>query len=66
MHAHCVLWVKNAPQYTVDDDSTVCNFIDQYVSCKIPDEDGTLKQLLMLLQQHKHSSYSRSLLAAKH
>ena len=58
-HAHCVLWVKDAPQYGVDDDSTVCNFIDQYVSCTIPDEDSTLKQLVMLLQQHKHSSYCR-------
>ena len=51
--------MKDAPQYGVDDDSAVCNFIDQYVSCKIPDEDSTLKQLVMLLQQHKHSSYCR-------
>ena len=26
--AHCVLWVIDAPQCGVDDDSTVCNFID--------------------------------------
>ena len=29
-HAHCVIWVKDAPEYGVDHDSKVCDFIDQY------------------------------------
>ena len=58
-HAHCVIWVKDAPEYGVDHDSEVCDFIDQYVSCKLPKEDGKLRELVLLLQQHKHSSYCK-------
>lgn len=43
----------------VSADSDMCNFIDQYVSCKIPEEDSKLRELVLLLQQHKHSSYCR-------
>ena len=58
-HAHCVMWVKDAPKYDVDDDSDVCAFIDQYISCAIPSQEGKLKELVQLLQQHKHSSYCK-------
>ena len=44
-HAHCVIWVKDAPEYGVDHDSQVCDFIDQYVSCKLPNQDGKLREL---------------------
>ena len=57
-HAHCIIWVKDAPEFGVDNDDDVCDFIDQYVSCKVPAEDGQLKDLV-LLQKHKHSSYCR-------
>ena len=55
-HAHCVIWVKDAPEFGVNSDADVCDFIDQYVSCKLPAEDGKLKELVFLLQKHKHSS----------
>ena len=58
-HAHCVIWVKDAPKYNESPDSVVCDFIDQHISCKLPPEDGKLKQLVLLLQQHKHSSYCK-------
>ena len=51
-HAHCVIWVKDAPEYGVDHDSEVCDFIDQYVSCKVPKENCKLKELVLLLQKH--------------
>ena len=51
-----MIWVKDAPEYGVDHDSQVCDFIDQYVSCKLPKEDG---KLVLLLQQHKHSCYCK-------
>ena len=35
-HAHCVLWVKDAPLSDVDKNSDICAFIDQYVTCAIP------------------------------
>ena len=58
-HVHCVLWVKDAPKYGVDSDEDVCAFIDQYVSCAIPADDCKLKELLLMVQQHRHSSYCK-------
>ena len=58
-HAHCVLWVKDAPKYGVDSDDDVCAFIDQYVSCAIPAVDCKLKELVLMVQQHRHSSYCK-------
>ena len=38
----------------------VCDFIDKYVSCGIPSEvEGDLRELVLLLQQHKHSTYCK-------
>ena len=54
-----MIWVRDAPEYGEDHNSVVCNFIDQYISCKVPKEDGKLKDLVLLLQKHKHSSYCR-------
>ena len=58
-HAHCVIWVKDAPEFGVNANDEVCAFIDQYVSCKLPGEDSKLKELVLLLQKHKHSSYCK-------
>ena len=58
-HAHCVIWEKDDPAFGVDNSDDVCDFIDQYVSCKVTAEDGKLKHLVLLLQKHKHSSYCR-------
>ena len=56
-HAHCVLWVKNAPKFGIDPDEDVCKFIDEYISCSIPNEECKLKELVLTLQKHKHSTY---------
>ena len=58
-HARCVLWVKDAPKYGVDSDEDVCAFIDQYVSCAIPAVDCKLKELVLMVQLHRHSSYCK-------
>ena len=58
-HAHCVLWIKDAPKYGIAMNADVCDFIDQYVSCAIPAEECKLKELVLSLQQHKHSSYCK-------
>ena len=58
-HAHCVLWVKDAIKYYIASHADVCDFIDQYVSCAIPAEECKLKELVLQLQQHKHSSYCK-------
>ena len=31
-HAHCLLWVKNAPKIDKDPDDVVCAFIDKYIT----------------------------------
>ena len=57
-HAHTVIWIKDAPKYGVDDDDKVIKFIDQYKTCTKP-EDGKLRELVLLLQEHKHSTYCK-------
>ena len=58
-HAHCIIWVKDAPKHIESPNSEVCDFIDQYVSCALPADDCKLRELVCLLQQHKHSSYCK-------
>ena len=43
----------------MNEDSDVYEFIDQYISCSIPQDEAKLKDLLLFLQQHKHSSYCK-------
>ena len=47
------------PKYGIDSDEEVCAFIDQYITCAIPKTEGKLKALVLLLQQHKHSTYCK-------
>ena len=54
-HAHRVIWVKDAPRYGVDSDEEVCEFIDQ----AIPKTESKLRDLILLLQQHKHSRLNK-------
>ena len=35
-HAHCLLWVKDAPKIDKDPDDVVCTFIDKYIIAVIP------------------------------
>ena len=58
-HAHCIIWIKDAPRFGMNEDSDVYEFIDQYISCSIPQDEAKLKDLVLLLQQHKHSSYCK-------
>ena len=58
-NAHCVLWVKGAPKFGKHPDSEVCDFIDKYISCTIPNDNEKLKELVLLVQQHKHSTYCK-------
>ena len=53
-----VVWVKDAPKFGVNEDSEVTDFIDQYITCAKP-EDGKLRELVLLLQEHKHSTYCK-------
>ena len=57
-HAHTLLWVKDAPQLNVQTDEEVCQFVQDHISCEIPNDDGE-KELILKLQKHSHSSYCR-------
>ena len=39
-HPHCVIWVKDAPKFVVNEDSKICSFIEKHISCAIPKEEG--------------------------
>lgn len=59
MLMHSVLWVNDAPKYGINSDSEVCDFVDKYVSAAIPENDNQLKELVLLLQKHRHSTYCK-------
>ena len=59
-HAHCLLWVKNAPKIDKDPDDVVCAFIDKYITAMIPPvapENEHHINLMVNLQKHTHSDY---------
>ena len=35
-HAHCLLWIKDAPKIDKDTDDIICAFIDKYITAVIP------------------------------
>ena len=61
-HAHCLLWVKDAPRVDVNTDEEVCDFVDRYICGKLPsetEENETVHNLVMKLQTHRHSPCCR-------
>ena len=59
-HAHCLLWVKDAPKIDKDPDDVVCAFIDKYITAMIPSvttENEHHMKLMDSLQKHTHSDY---------
>ena len=59
-HAHCLLWVKDAPKIDKDRDDVVCTLIDKYITAVIPpiaNENEHHIKLMKNLQKHTHSDY---------
>ncbi|XP_073795416.1 uncharacterized protein isoform X2 [Danio rerio] len=56
-HIHCLFWVKDAPQFETDQDQDVCDFIDKYISCKLPDpnQDPELHKIVTEVQMHSRN-----------
>ena len=44
-HAHCLLWVKDAPRVDVNTEEEVCEFVDKYICGKIPSETEENQEL---------------------
>ena len=59
-HAHCLLWVKDAPKINQHADDDVCRFIDKYITAIIPKgicERQNDVNMMKSLQTHTHSDY---------
>ena len=59
-HAHCLLWVKDAPKIDKDPDDVVCAFIDKFITAEIPPVTSQNEHQIKLmnnLQKHTHSEY---------
>ncbi|XP_077065633.1 uncharacterized protein LOC143718457 [Siphateles boraxobius] len=56
-HIHCLFWVKDAPEFEKDQDQDVCDFIDKYISCKLPDpnKDPELHKIVSEVQMHSRN-----------
>jgi ATP-dependent DNA helicase PIF1 len=58
-HYHLLLWSKDAPLIGTDSDDTILKYIEQYVTCSMPDEikSPTLYKYVTTFQKHKCSDY---------
>ena len=53
-----LIWLENAPVFGVSEDKDVASFIDQIITCKKPDDDPELLDLVNR-QMHRHSHTCR-------
>jgi ATP-dependent DNA helicase PIF1 len=55
LHFHFKLWIENAPTIGVDTDEKVCDFIDTFITCRMPDpvKEPVLYELVNKYQIHK-------------
>ena len=56
-HAHCLLWVKDAPKIDQNTDEEVCAFVDKYITAVMPKpcmENEHDISLMKRLQKHTH------------
>ena len=45
-HVHMLIWLEDAPVFGVDKDEDVSSFIDKIITCRKPDDDTTLLNLV--------------------
>ncbi|XP_028298421.1 uncharacterized protein LOC114460697 [Gouania willdenowi] len=59
-HIHMLVWVKDAPVYGEVINETVCDFIDRYISCQMPDAETEpeLNKIVSEVQVHSKSHSS--------
>uniref|UniRef100_A0A8C4HPS9 ATP-dependent DNA helicase n=1 Tax=Dicentrarchus labrax TaxID=13489 RepID=A0A8C4HPS9_DICLA len=56
-HIHLLVWIKDAPEFGDQDDAEVINFIDQYITCQMPDPkaDPELHKIVSEVQVHSRN-----------
>ena len=57
-HVHMLIWLEDAPVFGVDKDEDVSSFIDKIITCRKPNDDTTLLNLVNR-QMHRHSHTCR-------
>lgn len=60
-HIHCLFWVKDAPEFEDDPDEEICAFVDQYITCQLPDPiaEPELHRIVTEVQTHS-KNHSKS------
>ena len=58
-HAHCLLWIQDAPTLKDHSLDVVARFVHQHVSCESSEQDDMLNELVKTRQTHRHSAYCR-------
>ena len=60
-HYHVLLWIRDAPVIDRDEPEKVLDFIQERITCSIPDEKGSpeLHRLVTRYQLHKCSKYCK-------
>ena len=60
-HYHALLWIRDAPLIDRDDPEKVLDWIQDRITCHIPDEQGSpeLHRLVTRYQMHKCSKYCK-------
>ena len=53
-HAHCLLWVKDAPKIYKDPEDVVCTFIDKYITAVIPPITHENEHHIKLMKNYKN------------
>ncbi|KAK0145562.1 hypothetical protein N1851_015516 [Merluccius polli] len=56
-HIHLLVWIKDAPEFGDDDDDKIIKFIDQYITCQMPDPnaDPELHKIVSEVQVHSRN-----------
>ncbi|XP_071122628.1 uncharacterized protein [Mytilus edulis] len=56
-HIHCLVWIDGAPKLNQDSDKDVCRFVDQHITCQLPDKDKNPKlyEIVTSVQMHSKS-----------
>ena len=60
-HYHVLLWIRDAPVIGVDDPEKVLGWIQEKITCHIPDKESNpeLHSLVTRYQMHKCSAYCK-------
>ncbi|XP_076738999.1 uncharacterized protein LOC112432426 isoform X3 [Maylandia zebra] len=54
-HIHMLLWIREKVEADVDDDQTVCDFVDRYISAQLPDPEKQPELHKKVTELQKHS-----------